>query len=78
LQRRLKCEGQSFESIKDEVRRDTAMRYLQRQDLPLTKVAEKLGYAEQSVLSRSCYRWFAASPKELRERAMAKDSESTS
>jgi AraC-like DNA-binding protein len=78
LQRRLKCEGQSFESIKDEVRRDTVMRYLQRQDLPLTKVAEKLGYAEQSVLSRSCYRWFSASPKELRERSMAADSVSTS
>jgi AraC-like DNA-binding protein len=70
LQRRLKCEGQSFESIKDEVRRDAALRYLQCQDLPLTKVAEKLGYAEQSVLSRSCYRWFSASPKELRERAL--------
>lgn len=71
LQRRLKCEGKSFESIKDEVRQEVAMRYLQRADMPLTQVAEKLGYAEQSVLSRSCYRWFAASPRELRERCIA-------
>ncbi|HVW70560.1 MAG TPA: AraC family transcriptional regulator ligand-binding domain-containing protein [Steroidobacteraceae bacterium] len=73
LQRRLKCEGRSFESIKDEVRREVAMRYLQRPDMPLTQVAEKLGYAEQSVLSRSCYRWFSASPRELRERSLAED-----
>jgi AraC-like DNA-binding protein len=71
LQRRLKCEGKSFESIKDEVRREVAMRYLQRPDMPLNQVAQKLGYAEQSVLSRSCYRWFAVSPHELREKALA-------
>jgi AraC-like DNA-binding protein len=71
LQRRLKCEGKSFESIKDEVRREVAMRYLNRPDMPFTKVAAKLGYAEQSVLSRSCYRWFSASPRELREKAIA-------
>jgi AraC-like DNA-binding protein len=71
LQRRLKCEGKSFESIKDEVRREVAMRYLHCSDMPLTKLAAKLGYAEQSVLSRSCYRWFAASPRELREKSAA-------
>ena len=71
LQRRLKCEGKSFEGIKDEVRREVAVRYLQCPDVPLAQVAGKLGYAAQSVLSRSCYRWFAASPRELRERSMA-------
>lgn len=71
LQRRLKYEGKTFESIKDEVRRDAALRYLRQPDMPLTQIAEKLGYAEQSVLSRSCYRWFTASPRELRERAGA-------
>lgn len=69
LQRRLRAEGQSFESIKDEVRREVALRYLQNGDMPLTHVAEKLGYAETSVLSRSCYRWFDASPLQLRRSA---------
>jgi AraC-like DNA-binding protein len=69
LHRRLKSEGRSFEEIKDEVRRDVALRYLQQTDLPLTQIAERLGYAEHSVLSRSCFRWFAASPRELRSRA---------
>jgi len=70
LQRRLRAEGRSFESIKDEVRREIALRYLQQVDMPLTRVAEKLGYAEASVLSRSCYRWFSASPRQLRRKSL--------
>lgn len=69
LQRRLRTEGWSFESIKDEVRREAALRYLQHGDMTLTRVAEKLGYAETSVLSRSCYRWFDTSPLQLRRSA---------
>jgi AraC-like DNA-binding protein len=70
LQRRLKFEGKSFEIIKDKVRQEVAMRYLKCADMQFTQIAEKLGYADQSVLSRSCYRWFSASPRELRERAL--------
>lgn len=66
LQRRLREEGKCFESLKDSVRRDIALRYLTQPDLPLTRVAELLGYSEASVLSRSCARWFSASPKQLR------------
>lgn len=66
LQRRLRAEGTSFEDLKDEIRRELALRYIQNGDMPLKRVAEKLGYAETSVLSRSCFRWFSASPRELR------------
>lgn len=69
LLRRLKAEGKCFEEIKDEVRRDMALGYLQGTDLPLGRIAEKIGYAEHSVLTRSCSRWFAATPRELRSRA---------
>jgi AraC-like DNA-binding protein len=69
LHRRLKAEGRSFEGIKDDVRRDVALRYLEETDLPLTLIAERLGYAEQSVLTRSCVRWFSAAPSRLRARA---------
>lgn len=70
LQRRLRSEGKTFEGIKDDVRKEAALRFLRHPDLPLTQVAAKLGYADQSVLSRSCYRWFAASPGELRRRSV--------
>jgi AraC-like DNA-binding protein len=72
LLRRLRVEGRSFEEIKDEVRRDMALGYLQGTDLPLRRIAEKIGYSEHSVLTRSCSRWFAASPREVRSRAAAR------
>ena len=71
LQRRLREEGQRFEAIKDSVRRDVALRYLKQSEIPLTRVAEMLGYAEASVLSRSCYRWFSVSPRQLRNELKA-------
>jgi AraC-like DNA-binding protein len=66
LQRRLREEQVSFESIKDSVRRDVALRYLRQPNVSLVRVTEILGYSETSVLSRSCHRWFSASPRQLR------------
>ncbi|MGE0384477.1 MAG: AraC family transcriptional regulator [Gammaproteobacteria bacterium] len=75
LQRRLRDEGTSFDEIKDQVRRAAAERYLRESDLPLTKIAMLLGYSETSVLTRSCQRWFSASPRQVRKsRAALRDS----
>jgi AraC-like DNA-binding protein len=68
LLRRLKDEGTSFQAVKDAVRRDVAQYYLQQTKLDLTQIAQRLGYAEHSVLTRSCIRWFAASPRQVRLR----------
>jgi len=69
LHRLLAAEGTSFQQVKDEVRRDVMLYYLQRTDLDFSRIAEKLGYAEQSVLSRYCSRWFDASPTVVRLQA---------
>lgn len=66
LQRRLRCEGTSFDDIKDEVRRENAWRYLTQTRLPLTRISALLGYSEHSAFSRSCTRWFSRSPREMR------------
>jgi AraC-like DNA-binding protein len=66
LHRRLRAEGTSFQRIKDEVRRDMLAYYLQHTTIELGRVSEKLGFAEQSVLTRRCQRWFGASPTRLR------------
>lgn len=66
LHRRLKAEGKSFHEIKDDVRRDLALYYLQQTDLDLTRIAERIGYSEHSVLTRSCLRWFSTSPSTMR------------
>lgn len=71
LNRRLSKKGTSFESIRDEVRRDMAFRYLARADLPLTEIAGRLGYSELAVLSRSCKRWFGISPRQFRRELLA-------
>ena len=69
LQRRLRAEGTSFEAVKDGVRREVALRQLRQPGIPLIQIAERLGFSSTSVLSRSCRRWFAASPRQLRDGA---------
>ena len=66
LHRRLKEEGTSFHHVKDAVRRDLALYYLQQTEFDLTRIAERIGYSEHSVLTRSCQRWFAATPRMMR------------
>ena len=67
LQRRLGGDGVSFEAIVDKARRDTAERVLRDTDVALSHLAHMLGYSEQSVLTRSCNRWFGCSPKAYRK-----------
>jgi AraC-like DNA-binding protein len=71
LHRKLQSEGTSFQKIKDEVRRDAMLYYLRETRLDFTRISEALGFAEQSVMTRSCNRWFAASPTRIRQRRAA-------
>jgi AraC-like DNA-binding protein len=66
LNRRLHVEGTSFQQVKDEVRREVMLYYLQQTDIDLMDVSERLGFAEQSVMTRLCHRWFGTSPSRLR------------
>jgi len=68
LQRELKAEGSSFEAIRDEVRKSLASRYMLHSKLPLIRIAGMLGYTDTAALTKSCRRWFAASPSQLRRR----------
>ncbi len=71
LQRRLADEGTTFAALVDQVRRDAAERYLRSTAMSLTHLARELGYAEQSVLTRSCKRWFGTGPAAYRNSARA-------
>jgi AraC-like DNA-binding protein len=73
LQRRLEEEGVSFQQVKDEVRREVMIYYLTRTKLDLIAISEKLGFAEQAVMSRFCQRIFAMTPTEVRARAARGD-----
>jgi AraC-like DNA-binding protein len=62
LHRHLREEGTSFEEIKDAQRRSWAVE-LFGQGLPAGHISGLLGYEHQSAFSRSCLRWFGASPR---------------
>jgi AraC-like DNA-binding protein len=74
LQRRLSAEQTTFAALVDEVRRDAAQRYLRDTTVTLSHLTRELGYAEQSVLTRSCRRWFGTGPADYR-RATGTDAE---
>lgn len=67
LQRRLAADGTTFAGIVDDVRRSLAERYLRDTRITLAHLARELGYAEQSVLTRSCHRWFGSGPAAYRK-----------
>jgi AraC-like DNA-binding protein len=67
LQRRLVADDTSFAAIVDDVRRELAERYLRDTRITLSHLARELGYAEQSVLTRSCRRWFSCGPAAYRK-----------
>ncbi|KAA8963995.1 AraC family transcriptional regulator [Mycobacterium sp.] len=67
LQRRLADEGTTFAALVDQVRKETAGRYLRDTQISLSHLTREIGYAEQSVLSRSCQRWFGCSPSDYRK-----------
>ncbi|KLO41933.1 AraC family transcriptional regulator [Mycobacterium nebraskense] len=68
LQRRLAEDETTFAALVDQVRKDAADRYLRNTGITLTHLARELGYAEQSVLTRSCKRWFGSGPAAYRNR----------
>ncbi|TCM27767.1 AraC family transcriptional regulator ligand-binding domain-containing protein [Novosphingobium sp. ST904] len=67
LHRRLQAEHCTFQTIKDEVRRDVLMYYLRYTALPLGRISEKLGFSEQSAMSRFARTHLNATPRQLRQ-----------
>lgn len=66
LQRRLAAEETTFVAMVDQTRLELARRLLIDTDLPLVQLCRQLGYAEQSVLTRACKRWFGMTPTDYR------------
>jgi len=66
LQRRLAAEATTFAALVDNVRRGTAQHYLRDTNIDLDHLSRILGYSEQSVLTRSCRRWFGTNPTAYR------------
>ncbi|CAG2152756.1 HTH-type transcriptional regulator VirS [Cupriavidus yeoncheonensis] len=75
LQRRLQENGQTFEMLKDTVRRELAGQLLTQAEIGLSQVAQLLDFADQSVLTRACQRWFGKPPSAVRRESLARSAD---
>ena len=67
LRRRLRDEGQGYQAIKDDLRRDVAIEYLNQPELTLLDIANRLGFSEASTFHRAFKGWTGVSPGAYRQ-----------
>ncbi|MGI9296209.1 MAG: AraC family transcriptional regulator [Pseudomonadales bacterium] len=63
LRRRLREEGSSYQQIKDDIRRDTAIFNLGRGSMSIEEVAESVGFSEPTSFFRAFKRWTGVTPR---------------
>lgn len=66
LRRRLRAEGQSFLSLKDELRSKRAQELLRQGQLSMAEIADELGYSEPSAFHRAFLKWTNRNPSTYR------------
>ena len=66
IRRRLKEEGNSFQEIKDSIRREHALVLLENNNLSLLMIAEKLGFSETAAFARAFKKWTGITPGSYR------------
>ncbi|GMU62108.1 MAG: AraC family transcriptional regulator [Myxococcaceae bacterium] len=66
LQRRLRDEGSTYQSVLDGVRAQAAKDWLANAHRSVTELTAKLGYSEPSALDRAFRRWTGKTPTEWR------------
>ncbi|WP_417226178.1 AraC family transcriptional regulator ligand-binding domain-containing protein [Amphritea sp.] len=67
LRRKLDEEGTSFQELKDSVRRDEAIHLLSQPNLPISRIARMLGFAESAAFTRAFKHWTGISPSTYRK-----------
>lgn len=66
LQRGLAGEGTSFATLRDEVRRDIAVRLLTTTEIPLAQIASALALGDATTFSQYARRWWGMTAREFR------------
>lgn len=67
LSRKLRSEGNAYQKIKDNLRRDQAVTMLTRQKLSVADIGLQLGFTEPGAFSRAFKRWTGVSPLAYRQ-----------
>jgi AraC-like DNA-binding protein len=73
LRRRLRREGSSYQQLKDDMRRDTAIYHLSRGTLSMDQVAESVGFSEPTSFFRAFKRWTGVTPRAYISRSVTID-----
>lgn len=69
LRRHLRKEGTSYQQLKDNCRRETAVAYLSRPELSVNAVAALMGFTDPSAFHRSFKKWTGQTPGQYRQGA---------
>ncbi|MFJ4387239.1 AraC family transcriptional regulator [Pseudomonas sp. NPDC089408] len=72
LRRRLAEEGQSYQGLKDSVRRELAIAWLGQAQPGMAEIAERLGFADSSSFYKAFRKWFGCNPGQYREQSQAR------
>ncbi|MFK3775367.1 AraC family transcriptional regulator [Pseudomonas sp. NPDC089406] len=73
LRRRLADEGQTYQGLKDSVRRELAIAWLSAAEPGLGEIAERLGFADSSSFYKAFRKWFGCNPGHYRALIMARE-----
>jgi AraC-like DNA-binding protein len=72
LRRRLAEEGQTYQGLKDSVRRELAITWLSDLDPSMADIAERLGFADSSSFYKAFRKWFGCNPGHYRALVQAR------
>ena len=68
LQRHLQSEGQSFQAILSNIRRDLALHYLRKTSLAVEEISYLLAYSDANSFYRAFHGWTGMTPAQAREK----------
>ena len=68
LQIRLREEGETYQHLLDQVRKEQALYFLENENLSISEISFLLGYSEQSVFSRAFKQWVGCTPGQYRSK----------
>jgi len=73
LRRKLLAEGTRFQTLKESMRRDLALHYLNQPSLPIAQIAHQLGFSEASAFTRAFKQWTGESPRAYRDAVLERE-----
>ncbi len=72
MRRRLADQGLNFNSVRTDVRMHIAMRYLTTTSVSIERIADYVGYSDQTTFTRAFREWKGQTPNEIRQQRISR------